>query len=84
MQESGKYPENLISLSVSPQIVDGLESVQIKIDEAECLIMLVLCAEELFACAVEPAPVGYARQAVRHGQADGQKFILYNAGQIPE
>lgn len=84
MKEGGKYPENLISFSVSPEIVDGLEFVQIKIDEAECLVMLILRAEEFFARAVEPAPVGYARQAVRHGQADGKKFILDNAGQIPK
>ncbi len=38
----------------------------------------------VFRRAVKPAPVGNARQAVRHGHADGLEFVLHDTGQVPE
>ena len=69
---------------MSPEIVHRFEPVQIEIDEAERRILPVHRAEEFFAGAVKPAPVGNARQAVRHGHADGLEFVFHDTGQIPE
>ena len=58
MQKVGKDLKHLVTLSVSPEIVNRLEPVQIEINKAERRFMLIHRAEQFFAGTVNPRRLG--------------------------
>ena len=77
-----KHLQHRVAFRMSPEIVNRLELIEAKIEDAESRTGLLKLTESLFTDIIKTAPVTKLRETVSHRHIDDFKFIFNNGGNV--